>query len=58
MNLSANLNALSPDELRTLAAQLMVQVSEKERELRYRQRRIDQLTYEIAVLKRLQFGHH
>ncbi|WP_323073268.1 IS66 family transposase [Mycetohabitans endofungorum] len=56
MNLSANLNALSPDELRTLAAQLMVQVSEKERELRYRQRRIEQLTHEIAVLKRLQFG--
>jgi transposase len=49
MNLRANLDALSPDELRTLAAQLMAQVGEKDRELRYRQTRIDQLTHEIAV---------
>jgi len=56
MNLPANLDAMSPDELRTLAAQLMAQVDEKERELRYRQTRIDQLTHELAVLKRLQFG--
>jgi transposase len=56
MNLPADLDALSPDELRTLAAQLMAQVGEKDRELRYRQTRIDQLTHEIAALKRLQFG--
>lgn len=41
MNPPADLDALSPDELRTLAAQLMAQVGEKDRELRYRQTRID-----------------
>jgi transposase len=56
MNSPANLDALSPDELRTLAAQLMAEVSEKNRELSYRQTRIDQLTHEIAALKRLQYG--
>ena len=56
MNPPADLDALSPDELRTLAAQLMAQVGEKDRELHYRQTRIDQLTHEIATLKRLQFG--
>ncbi|MCA7890123.1 IS66 family transposase [Burkholderia contaminans] len=56
MNLPANLDAMSPDELRTLAAQLMAQVGENERELRYRQTRIDQLTHEIVMLRRLQFG--
>lgn len=56
MNLPANLDAMSPDELRTLAAQLMAQVGENERELRYRQTRIDQLTQEIATLRRLHFG--
>ena len=56
MNSPADLDALSPDELRTLAAQLMAQVGENERELRYRQTRIDQLTHEIAALKRLHFG--
>lgn len=56
MDLPANLDTLSADELRTLAAQLMAQVGEKDRELRYRQTRIDQLTHEIAALRRLQFG--
>ena len=56
MNLPANLDAMSPDELRTLAAQLMAQVGENERELHYRQTRIDQLTHEIAALRRLHFG--
>lgn len=56
MNLPANLDTMSPDELRTLAVQLMAQVGENERELRYRQTRIDQLTHEIATLRRLHFG--
>jgi hypothetical protein len=56
MNSPADLDALSPDELRTLAAQLMAQAGENERELRYRQTRIDQLTHEIAMLRRLHFG--
>ncbi len=56
MSLPANLDTMNPDELRTLAAQLMAEVGEKNRELRYRQTRIDQLTHEIAALKRLHFG--
>ncbi len=56
MDLPADLDTLSPDELRTLAARLMSQVGENERELHYRQTRIEQLAHEIAVLKRMQFG--
>ncbi|PXX19543.1 transposase IS166 family protein [Burkholderia pyrrocinia] len=56
MNLPADLDALSPDELRTLAAQLMAQVGENERELHHRQTRIDQLTHEIAALRHLHIG--
>ncbi|MGF6923395.1 transposase [Paraburkholderia sp. 40] len=63
MDLPTDLDALSPEQLRALAAQLIVQVTEqdreageKERELQYRQTRIDQLTHELSVLKRLQFG--
>lgn len=58
-----DLTTLSPDQLRTLAAQLAVQlahrereVGEKERELQYRQTRIDQLTHELSIIKRQQFG--
>jgi transposase len=70
MNLPADLNALSPEQLRTLAAQLIArvqdrdreieektrEVEENERELHYRQTRIEQLSHEISILKRLQFG--
>ncbi|MEM5291888.1 IS66 family transposase, partial [Paraburkholderia sabiae] len=63
MDLPVDLTTLSPDQLRALAAQLAVQladrereVGEKERELQYRQTRIDQLTHELSVIKRQQFG--
>lgn len=63
MGLLTDLDALSPEQLRALAAKPIVQVNEqdreageKERELQYRQTRIDQLTHELSVLKRLQFG--
>lgn len=56
MNSPTDLNDLSPEQLRTLAAELIAQVGEKDRELRYRQTRIDQLTHEISILKRLKFG--
>jgi transposase len=70
MDLPADLNALSPEQLRALAVQLIArvedrdreieektrEVGEKERELRYRQTRIDQLTHEISILRRQQFG--
>jgi transposase len=70
MDLPADLNALSPEQLRALATQLIArvedrdreieertrEVGEKDRELRYRQTRIDQLTHEISILRRHQFG--
>ncbi|WP_321867771.1 IS66 family transposase [Paraburkholderia tropica] len=63
MNLPADLDALSPEQLRALAVQLIAEVqvkdrevSERDRELHYRQTRIDQLSHEIAILKRQQFG--
>ncbi|MDR8402339.1 IS66 family transposase [Paraburkholderia sp. USG1] len=63
MDLPADLATLSSDQLRALASQLAVQladrereVGEKQRELQYRQTRIDQLTHELSVIKRQQFG--
>jgi len=56
MNSSTDLDALNPEQLRALARQLMTQVDEKTRESHYRQTRIDQLTHELSVIKRLQFG--
>ena len=56
----ANLNAQA---LREMVTELMAQVGEnaktiasKDREILYRQTRIDQLTHEMAVLKRWKFG--
>jgi transposase len=56
----ANLDA---QELREMVTELMAQVGEnaktiasKDREILYRQTRIDQLTHEMAVLKRWRFG--
>jgi transposase len=70
MNPPTDLDALSPEQLRALAAQLIAEVNAKdtevtakrrevgelERELHYRQSRIDQLTHEVSVLRRQQFG--
>lgn len=56
MNLPADLNHLSPKQLRTLSVELIAEVDEKNRELHYRQTRIDQLTHEMAVIKRYSFG--
>lgn len=66
----ADLDTLTPEQLRALTAQLIAEVqskdqairekereaSERDRELRYKQTRIDQLTHEISILKRQQFG--
>ncbi|MFL6644778.1 MAG: IS66 family transposase, partial [Paraburkholderia fungorum] len=65
----ADLNALSPEQLRTLAAQLIAQVQDREREiektreveddeceLHYRQTLIEQLSHKISILKRQQYG--
>ncbi|WP_087738480.1 IS66 family transposase [Paraburkholderia piptadeniae] len=63
MDQPVDLATLSADQLRTLATELVAQladrqreVGEKERELQYRQTRIDQLTHELSVIKRQQFG--
>lgn len=61
--LPPDLNALDAQALRDFTAGLLRQVedmrgqlSAKDREIVYRQTRIDQLTHEMAVLKRYQFG--
>ena len=58
-----HLDSLSAEQLRALASELMAQVAQRERaiaakdgELKYRQAKIDQLTHEMAVLKRWKFG--
>ena len=70
MSFPSDLTTLDPEQLRALAAQLMAEVqakdlalaaktrevSERDRELHFRQTRIEQLTHEISILKRYQFG--
>ena len=58
-----HLDSLSAEQLRALAAELIAQVAQREHaiaakdgELKYRQAKIDQLTHEMAVLKRWKFG--
>ena len=51
-----SLDSLSPQQLRTLAAELIVSVGKRDKELLFRQTRIDQLTHEIALLKRFRYG--
>ena len=51
-----SLDCLSAEQLRTLAAELMVKVGTRDQELLVRQTRIDQLTHEIALLKRFRYG--
>ena len=58
-----SLTNLNAQELREMVTQLMAQVGEnaktifsKDREIKYRQAKIDQLTHEMAVLKRWKFG--
>ena len=51
-----SLDSLSPQQLRTLAAELIVTAGKRDQELRFRQTRIDQLTHEIPLLKRFRYG--
>ena len=53
---SASLVHLDAQQLRALALSLMGQVADKDREIHLRQTKIDQLTHEMAVLKRWKFG--
>ena len=51
-----SLDQLSAQEVRELLTGLMTKVAKQDQELVYRQTKIDQLTHEMAVLKRHQFG--
>lgn len=50
------LASLNAEQLRELANDLIAKIANKDRELVYRSTKIDQLTHEIAVLKRWKFG--
>jgi hypothetical protein len=55
MTLPANLDQLSADELRELVASKQV-ITRNDRELNWRQVKIDKLTHEVAYYKRHYFG--
>jgi transposase len=56
MSLPANLNQLSADQLRVLLIEQEMRLADKDKELHWRQTRIDQLTHELALHKRWRFG--
>jgi transposase len=51
-----SLASLNEEQLRALAGDLIAKIANKDREIVYRGTKIDQLTHEIAVLKRWKFG--
>jgi transposase len=51
-----SLSNLNAEQLRELACDLIAKIAGKDKELHYRQAKIDQLTHEMAVLKRWKFG--
>src|SRR5712671_300166 len=56
MQVHDQLDRMNAQQLRTLAAELITTLASKDRELHYRQVKIDQLTHEMAVLKRWKFA--
>jgi hypothetical protein len=56
MQLPRDMAQMNAQELRDLATSLFAQVTQKNQELKTKQLKIDQLTHEMAVLKRWQFG--
>jgi len=58
MELTRDLAEMSAQELRDLAATLLVEVSQKDELIKSKQLKIDQLTHEMATLKRWRFGRH
>jgi transposase len=57
MQLPRDMAQMNAQELRDLATSLFAQVTtQKDHELKAKQLKIDQLTHELAVLKRWQFG--
>jgi len=51
-----SLASLNAEQLRELASDLIAKIASKDRELVFRSTKINQLTHEIAVLKRWKFG--
>jgi transposase len=56
MQLPRDFAQMNAQELRDLATALYTQVTQKDQELKTKQLKIDQLTHEMAVLKRWRFG--
>ena len=56
MTCAPNLNELTPEQLRALAAQLLSQVDTMGKKIHRDQAVIEQLTHEIALLKRYKFA--
>ena len=56
MQLPHDMAQMDAQQLRDLATSLFVQVTQQDHELKSKQLKIDQLTHEMAVLKRWQFG--
>ena len=56
MVIAERIEDLSAEQLRELTSSLIAQIAGKDRELHYRQAKIDKLAYEIAVLRRHKFG--
>ena len=52
----ADLDTLSPDQLRDAVRALMLEVASKSAEVAFKQATIDKLAHEMAVLKRLKFA--
>ncbi len=56
MTFSPNLDQMTPDQLRTLAAQLLSQVDTLGKKIQHIETVNEQLTHEIALLKRHKFA--
>jgi hypothetical protein len=56
MTLPANLDQLTADELRELVRHQAEVITRSDRELNWRQAKIDKLTHEVAYYKRHYFG--
>ena len=56
MTSQANLKQLSPEQLRSFAAELLQQVEVKDRTILHQQVLNDKLTHELAALNRYRFG--
>ena len=56
MHPADQLTQMNADDLRAFAARLITQIADNEREISLKQLKIDQLTHEMAILKRWKFA--